>query len=44
MVKLTADEAGEAPSAMRVVGAPEYFRYGSAAGAAGAALCHVIVM
>jgi len=35
VVKLTADVSGEAPSAMRVVGAPCHFRYGAAAGASG---------
>ena len=36
VVKLTPDEAGEAPSAMRVVGAPRTFAYGPEAGASGA--------
>lgn len=35
VVKLTADEPGEAPSQMRVVGAGRYFDYGPAAGDAG---------
>ena len=37
VVKLTPDAAGEAPSAMRVVGAKggQHFHYGPAAGAAG---------
>ena len=36
VVKLTADEDGEAPSQMRVVGASRHFAYGKDAGAAGA--------
>ena len=36
VVKLTADERGEAPSAMRVVGAPHHFYYGGSAGDSGA--------
>ena len=35
VVKLTADDPAEPPSAMRVVGAHRHFHYGSAAGAAG---------
>ena len=35
VVKLTADELGEAASSMRVVGAAEHFEYGARAGAAG---------
>lgn len=35
VVKLTADQLAEPPSAMRVVGAPCHFDYGGAAGASG---------
>ena len=35
VVKLTADAPGEPPSAMRVVGAPLHFHYGTEAGACG---------
>ena len=35
VVKLTADETGEAPSAMRVVGGARHFEYGPNAGDAG---------
>ena len=35
VVKLTPDEPDEAPSAMRVVGAPVHFQYGNMAGACG---------
>jgi hypothetical protein len=35
VVKLTQDEPGEPPSAMRVVGAPCHFEYGPSAGASG---------
>ena len=44
VVKLTADAPGEPPSAMRVVGAPLHFHYGTEAGACGcfkARLYHV---
>lgn len=46
VVKLTADAPEEPPSEMRVVGAPEHFRYGPAAGSSGcfqAALHHASV-
>jgi hypothetical protein len=35
IIKLTPDEQGERPSAMRVVGAPCHFQYGPRAGACG---------
>ena len=35
IVKLTSDEAGEAASSMRVVGAPRHFKYGPTAGDSG---------
>jgi hypothetical protein len=41
VVKLTPDRPGEAPSQMRVVGAPRYFQYGAAAGGSGAFLARL---
>ena len=35
VVKLTADNEGEPPSAMRVVGAAQHFAYGGSPGASG---------